>query len=60
MKRLLITIALAGILLTPAASSSAAPCERACWAWRNTCTKYVYVFGRPICTRWTLTCIQWL
>jgi hypothetical protein len=34
--------------------------SRICLNWHSTCTKYIYIFGRPVCTRWVLTCIRWL
>jgi hypothetical protein len=51
-------------LLLPATANATGPAEtcpgRVCWAWRKQCVRYVYVFGRPVCTAWTFTCIQWL
>ena len=62
--KLIIGAAIVAAMLLPTAASATSAAEtcngRACWAWSKQCTRYVYIFGRPVCTAWRLTCIQWL
>lgn len=62
MKRLIIAAAILAALAAASAQAAPQPANdaRICWAWRNTCVRYVYVFGRPVCTAHQLTCIKWL
>lgn len=62
--KLVIGAAIVAALLLPATASATGPADtcaaRVCWAWRNQCIQYRYIFGRPVCTAWRLTCIKWL